>query len=35
MTAYLPIIAALAGLVWVQSDPDRELTAWAVLRGRV
>jgi len=30
---YLPIIAALAGLVWVQADPDRELTAWAVLRG--
>jgi soluble lytic murein transglycosylase-like protein len=33
MTAYLPLIAALAGLGWVQSDPDRELTAWAVLRG--
>ena len=33
MTAYLPIIAALAGLGWVQADPDRELTAWAVLRG--
>ena len=30
---YLALIAALAGLGWVQSDPDRELAAWAVLRG--
>jgi soluble lytic murein transglycosylase-like protein len=33
MMTYLPLIAALAGLGWVQADPDRELTAWAVLRG--
>ena len=33
MIPHLPIIAVLVGLAWVQADPDRELTAWAVLRG--